>query len=92
MTNEMLAQLVRDGFVVEGGSPLEMQISEVVAYQQIKDGYLFGFLKLLNGRLAAVWETHAYLGDTMEQFEGSADYDPQLNHHERTLVRYGVKA
>lgn len=92
MDDKLLAEIVCGSYLVEGGSPIELQISEVLAYQpKSKTDYLFGFVKLQNGRLAAIWENHAYLGDTLERFEGSEEYDPQLNSHEKLLVRYGLK-
>lgn len=81
------------GYRVDGGSIIDLvDPVEIIAAQPKSAGYLFALVKLANGKVAALWESHATIADSYEILTLSDDdHDPALNHHEKTLVRYGVK-
>lgn len=81
------------GYRVAGGTILDvMDYESVLASQPRSAGYLFVVLKLKNGKVAALWENHAAIAESLDVMFGDAEHDPILNHHERLLLTYGNKA
>lgn len=81
------------GYRVDGGSILDLvDVESIVAAQPKSAGYLFVLVHLKSGKVAALWESHATIADSIETLSlNDDDHDPVLNHHEKTLVLYGVK-
>ena len=82
-----------DGYRVDGGSIIDLiEPTEILAAQEKSNSYLFVLVKLSDGRFAALWERHATVANTVEEFSlNDDDHDPVLNFHEKTLLLYGVK-
>lgn len=90
--HELKDVLSSSGYRVDGGTLFDVaDFVEVLASQPKSKGYLFAALTLKDGRVAAVWETHAAIAASMQVLFGDEEHDPALNNHEKTLVTYGVK-
>ena len=84
MTADMLGVLA-PGLTIRGGTIDEIALVETLGYQPASKGYLFAFVKLANGRYAAIWQTHAIIG-TLDELMVIGE-DAVINVHERGLVR-----
>jgi len=83
------------GYLVEGGSILDLiDVEEIAASQPVSKGYLFVAVRLKNGKAAAIWESHAAIGESLDVLsfgseELGKERDPVLNNHEKSLIIYG---